>query len=236
MRLTIRSVAELCELVEQEFRNDKGTTVVYRGHGAKSFDLRPKVGRLRPAGNSSGRRVNEKLMLQLFRRQTFGLSAAVENEWELLAIAQHHGMATRLLDWSRSPLVGLYFAVCRECESREKDGRPLKEDAELIAWRSNREVLNSEYLSKSPFKVKKVSRYIPRVVTPRLRAQSGLFSIQPDPSHAMSEVGMARISIPFDRRKAIKDALYRLGINESVLFPDLDGVARHIEWLQTKSY
>ena len=119
----IRSIAALSELVESEFKDDNSTTVLYRGLGAASFDLRPKVGRLQPSGNSAKKTVNESLMLELFRRQsTDRLIIPVTDDWELLAIAQHHGLATRLLDWTRNPLVALYFAVCKEYETRDSDG------------------------------------------------------------------------------------------------------------------
>lgn len=123
---TVTSIATFSELVEAESRADQKTTVLYRGHGAASFALRPKVGRLQPLQNSTKGGVNETLMLEIFRRQSLDrLEIAGCDDWELLALAQHHGMATRLLDWTRSPLVALYFAVCKECESRDKDGRPL---------------------------------------------------------------------------------------------------------------
>lgn len=238
----VTTIAELSELVESKFKDDKTTTILYRGHGAASFVLRPKVGRHQPPKNSTGAGVNEKLMLELFRRQsTEYISAANFNDdWELLAIAQHHGLATRLLDWTRNPLVALYFAVCVEFETRSKDkdseGRPMREDAEIIAWRCNKICLTIP-LPKNPLEIKETVRYVPRFLTPRLKAQRGVFTAHPDPTNEFKPEGKClRIRIPHDARKQLKDSLFRHGIHEEVLFPDLDGLARHIQWCQTQSY
>ena len=179
---TIETIAELSELVESGFSDDKETTVIYRGHGAVSFRLRPKVGRLLPPDNSAETLVIEALMLELFRRQSPGrIEIADANDWELLAIAQHHGLATRLLDWTRSPLAALYFAVCNECETRDSDGRPKCEDAEIVAWRCSKMDLTNPLPPCGPLKIEQTIRYIPRMVTPRLRAHSGLFTVHPEP-------------------------------------------------------
>jgi FRG domain len=234
---TVRFIAELSVLVETRFKDDTSTTVIYRGHGAASFRLRPKVGRALPPANANSKTVNESLMLELFRRQSVDrVEVANINDWELLAIAQHHGLPTRLLDWTRSPLVALYFSVCKECESRDKDGRPRCKDAEILAWRCNKKDL-SEPLPKSPLKIKKTIRYIPRMVTSRLRAQSGLFTVHSVPAQDFVPDGeLVRIRIPYENRKDLKRSLFQLGVHEAVLFPDLDGLARHIEWCQTKCY
>lgn len=236
---TVTTIAGLSELVESRFRDDKRTTVLYRGHGAASFGLRPKVGRLLPSANSTGETVNEVLMLELFRRQSIDrLEVAAADDWELLAIAQHHGLATRLLDWTRSPLVALYFCVCKECETRDSCGRPRCEDAEIVAWRCPKVDLSKPLPKSGPLKIKKTIRYIPRIVTPRLRAQSGVFTAHSVPTQDFHPDAreLVRIQIPYEKRKPLKDSLFRHGVHEAVLFPDLDGLARHIEWCQTKSH
>lgn len=235
----VTTIAQLSELLESRFKDDKTTTVLYRGHGAASFRLQPKVGRRFPPDNSTQKTVNERLMLELFRRQSIDrVEVAVADDWELLAIAQHHGMATRLLDWTRSALVALYFCVRKECETRDPCGGPLCEDAELIAWRCPKKDLTKHLPKGGPLKIKNMLRYIPRVVTSRLRAQSGVFTAHEIPTNEfVPDVGqLVRIRVPYDRRQALKDSLFRHGIHEAVLFPDLDGLARHIEWCQTRCY
>lgn len=239
----VTTIAKLSELVESEFKDDITTTILYRGHGAASFVLRPKVGRHQAPKNSMFAEVNEKLMLELFRRQSTEHISAVNtnDDWELLAIAQHHGLATRFLDWTRSPLVALYFAVCVECETRSKDkdseGHPMYEDAEIIAWRCDKINLAKPLPNEDPLEIKETVRYVPRFITPRLRAQRGVFTVHPSPTSEFKPKGKCtRIRIPYDARKHLKDSLFRHGIHEEVLFPDLDGLARHIQWCQTQSY
>lgn len=233
----IASIADYSKLVEKEFHDDPNTNVIYRGHGAASFKLVPNVGRLKPPRSSTQKTVNEKLMLELFRRQSVDhVTVASLTDWELLAIAQHHGMPTRLLDWTRNPLTALYFAVCYECETRHEDGRPKEEDAEIIAWRSPKIDLTKPLLD-SPFRLKDTVKYIPRIATPRLRAQSGLFTVQPgDVREEFKPDNIVRIPIRFSSRKHLKDSLFRHGIHEGILFPELDSLARHIKWCQTNSY
>jgi len=172
-------------------------------------------------------------MLELFRNQSADrVTIAPIDDWELLAIARHHGLYTRLLDWTRNPLVALYFAVCKEHEPALNK----QEDAEIIAWRCQKIELGK--LPKcGPLKIRKVERYIPRIVTPRLRAQSGIFTVHPKPQNIFHPPGsVTNLRIPWRYRKSLKASLFRHGIHEAALFPDLDGLARHIDWCQTKCY
>jgi hypothetical protein len=126
--------------------------------------------------------------------------------------------------------------VCKEHETRDSSGRPQCEDAEIVAWRCPKKDLSKPLPPCGPLKIKKPIKYIPRIVTTRLRAQSGVFTAHSAPMEEFNPAGIVRIRIPYAHRKALKDSLFRHQIHEGTIYPDLDGLARHIQWCQTKSY
>jgi hypothetical protein len=80
--------------------------ISYRGHACESWQLLPSLCRQKlPA------RLLKQMELEVFQqfRSRFGL--ADWKDMEILSYAHHHGAPTRLLDWSRNPFVGLWFAV-----------------------------------------------------------------------------------------------------------------------------
>ncbi len=78
----------------------------YRGHGSVKWTLRPTIARIK-----SGI-LSEPPLITRFKQNALALlTQRPATEWEWLFIMRHHGLPTRLLDWTESPLVGLYFAV-----------------------------------------------------------------------------------------------------------------------------
>jgi hypothetical protein len=88
----------------------KGEIMWWRGHAHTDWKLQPTVFRNRPQGGS----YNEQFLISSFEKRAVGRlghRARPLNLIEWLFLARHYGLPTRLLDWTESPLVALYFAV-----------------------------------------------------------------------------------------------------------------------------
>ena len=201
--------------------------MIFRGVKDVSYKLIPKVGRYKKFEKLTIETLEkeEKTMLRLFKERAWlTLPETKSSNWELLALAQHHGLPTRFLDWSRNPLVAAYFAV-------EEDH---SYDSIIYAFH-HKTFINTEK-NPDPFKRKKIGKFIPNHITPRITAQAGLFTIHPDPRIPLESKGIQRWIIPNSFRKKLKQILYNYGIHRASLFPDLDGISKHISWLRTDEY
>lgn len=219
---------------------------VYRGMPDAASNLRPSLMRL------AGEREVAKLeghLLRNFRKYAHADSAAGDSIWNWLALAAHHGLPTRLLDWTYSPFVALHFATAdisqydRDaviwCVNHGETNRRLPQELrkELDTEGSNVftvDILNNvarslqelERLSREPF----VVFLEPPSLDDRIVNQFALFSLMSTPTEAV-DVWFAshgdvarRIIIPGDMKWEVRDKLDQAGITERVLFPGLDGL------------
>lgn len=127
-------------------RDYDGEYAVYRGVKHKDYDLRPRVGRI-VLSDDKKLIEEEKRLLRWFRDRSVPYVNISTNDWETwdwLVLAQHHGLPTRLLDWTRNPLVAAYFAVEKEHLPHELSNHS-EDSAVYVIKRKDIEVISNAY-------------------------------------------------------------------------------------------
>jgi hypothetical protein len=204
--------------------------VLYRG---QPFDkpLLPKIARFQPSNVETV----EKEMLEDFKRRSVHLiDCQPINSWDWLALAQHHGMATRLLDWSENSLNALWFSMFTNSE--------LTESEYSVVWGFNvpkEDIVNSSE-NVDPFQEGTTKVFKPNHITKRISAQLAWFTIHKYNSekkfiafeeNAEYSEKLFKIKIEQGCFEECKKRLHNFGINSATMYPDIDGLAKHVEWL-----
>ncbi len=158
----------------------------YRGHADAAFKLIPSLFRLNREGLFAEWVDVERYMMESFRCESAPfLEHRPENEAEWLALAQHYGVPTRLLDWTTNPLVALYFAV----ESHDD----CNADVWCIGFHSTHNCMpENTYLARRLTLFKEKMIYFPRHISPRMTNRSGCFTVHDDPA-PLDELGLDSI-------------------------------------------
>ncbi|MCF7858795.1 MAG: FRG domain-containing protein [Candidatus Cloacimonetes bacterium] len=174
--------------------------------------------------------------------------------WHWLSVAQHHGLPTRLMDWTYSPYIAMHFAT-ENIEKYDLDGviwavdyievnRFVPERLKIELEKEGANVFTSKMLIKhlnslSDFSKVSDEDFVlfiePPSIDDRFINQFAFFSISSNPQLAMDEwlkkhpeIWM-RIIIPKEMKWEIRDKLDQANITERVLFPGLDGLS---QWLK----
>jgi len=216
----IRSWTDLAVLIEEVAQE----SWIFRGEAAEGLALLPSAGRVGTYPGALRRTAyrleDERHALGLFKKQAaphVPHRPATDLEW--LVIAQLHGMHTRLLDWSESILVAAYFAA-------ELAGT--RGDAVIYAVKNLRLVTPTE--EADPFAISEPGVYHPPRLSARIAAQRNVFTVHPDPTLPFDPPALVKWSISGETCARIKLVLDACAVNESALFPDLDGLARYLGW------
>ncbi len=227
---------------------------IFRGLSDASYQLTSSLTRLRgPYTEMEGH------LLRNFRKYAHGGMVDGNSVWHWLALAQHHGLPTRLLDWTFSPFVALHFVT----------SNPHKISVDGVIWAVAHEHVHEhlpallaqelEDEGSSVFTVDMLARHTqslrdlsalgnkpfalflePPAMDERIINQYALFSC---PSSAQLDLGdylnqhpelYRKIIVPAELKWEIRDKLDQANVTERVLFPGLDGLSR---WLsRTYSY
>jgi len=226
----ITSVAKFIEIKERFlYTSDMNPGKwMYRGVNKYDYKLIPSVGRLIENHNKV---FNSKEKLFKFEKAAFGEfcinvynELRENNQFTLLAVAQHHGLKTRLLDWTLSPLIALFFAV--------EDKNNFEHDGALYAFQTHF-VFNDFKELNSPFHEDLDEYHFLSApdLTPRIKAQHGVFQLFKDPTKEFSEgLNLGKFRIPAKNKKVIKRDLNDLGISYKTVYPDFDGLCFSINY------
>jgi len=224
----------LCESIKQNelAKNQKGD-FLFRGQSTDE-PLVPKIARLKPKGNFQN---IERLLMAEFERQRLPFTEfEPDNKWDRLALAQHHGLPTRLLDWSYSALAALWFCVK---SSPKKDDKGQKLDGVVWLLKTTKDDFINFPTARDPYSLVKTRIFRPRLVSKRIMAQAGVFTchkrmptgkfIALEKNNAYRE-RLIKIIIPADSFRIVREQLNICGVNSVALFPDLDGLAAHLQF------
>ena len=231
------SVSSFLALVEKikrdEVKSGNESDFLFRGQSTNE-PLIPRIARLKPKG--SFRKI-ERLMLAEFQRLCPPFAEfEIRDQWDLLALAQHHGLPTRLLDWTYSALAALWFCV-KKPPKKNKMGKRL--DGVVWILKTSPDDFINFPTKETPFKRGKTRIFRPCSVTRRIVAQSGVFTCHkrtsarkfiPLDSNTLYEHRLERIDIPARYFNKIREQLVASGVSSASLFPDLDGLAAHLQY------
>lgn len=239
MNLTIASVADLVEFGDSVQRQS-GLRCWYRGHSNSGYKLQPSAHRR--FAEEDERNLIHEFRARAALRHT---SVPPRGDWAAwLALAQHYGLPTRLLDWSFSPLIAAYFAV----SDRDQYERQPATIWALLPSELNRhfgyepylyaidaktleELINPAFAKKytSP---EKVGAAMAVEADIRMQVQQGAFTVHglraPLSEVPGSQNWLFRADIPAEAIGRLRHELRILSIRKDSVFPDLSGLAAHL--------
>jgi hypothetical protein len=221
---------------------------VYRGGEDEGDDLKTALMRL---GGDYGS--VEAHLLRNFRKYASASDLPGDSAWHWLALAQHHGLPTRLQDWTFSPFVAMHFAT-DDPGTSDRDGavwaidhtetnRYLPARLKQILDEHEADVFTAEMLSSAACTLEEFDAlggpfllfFEPPSLDARIVNQYALFvliaraTLSPGEWLAAHPEAARKIVIPAALKLQVRDMLDQANITERVLFPGLDGLAR---WLR----
>ncbi len=236
----LNSLVQAAEKTAQKL----GAGTWWRGLSISKWDLQTRLYR-------ENRDADEHNFAQLFRNQAgvrHGKCPQYDDSPEWLSLMQHYGLPTRLLDWTESCLIGLFFAV-RNVEHHDKPGAlwglypgSLNKNqgypAAILTAHGSEPLCSEAFDSPPKTNTQKICAIGSPHFDPRQLMQSSVFTIH-SISTALNKLPiwgnfMEKHTIPAHAKGDLLNWLNFVGINEKFVFPDLEHLAKDIGSRQYK--
>ena len=234
----LRSLPDVVKALRADLK-DYAEPVWYRGHGKHGWKLVPGYHRLKKP-------TSELSLISKFRQNANLLvEQSPRTDFDWLFVMQHYGVPTRLLDWTESPLVALYFAVT---EHPHADGalwllKPIELNKQTTAKAEDAKYIPSfedpalQNYSTIAVERGNLSGILPVAViatrnNDRIQAQLGVFTISHSTKTPLEEIGskkhLAKYTIPASAKPKIREDLRLLGFTKFQVFPELASIGENI--------
>ncbi|MFD2915314.1 FRG domain-containing protein [Psychroserpens luteus] len=217
--IEIKDFVDFHKVVEKH----SSSNFVFRGQQNFYWELIPKIGRPEFSKNVPLYFKEEDIIRSWLRYSGHLLKSKPVDEWDELTLGQHHGLATRLLDWTKNPLVALYFATFDLNK---------KNDASVFIMDFQNSVLKTKEFS--PFDQNKTISgvFYPKGLSARVINQRGVFTISHKPDLSLekilSDYTFIKLRIKGKAKKGILRNLEQYGINEFSIYQDLDNLSNYL--------
>ena len=229
----------------------------FRGIGSATYRLTPTLFRHSSITDPAALADLEKKLLTRFKHRSIPFQTRQSrDDWELFFLMQHFGVPTRLLDWSENPFVALYFAIT-SAETR-MSGAAFSGPAAVWVLNTklwNQSVLSPFYggriltlpdafldgyapgHERMPLHAKPVAM-AGIYNSERIVAQRGAFTIFGHINEPMESIfdtqsfpvdSLLKIELPTAHLADLRQALFSLGYADSMMYPDLGGLAKEMK-------